>query len=293
VSALTFKQNYFAHPADFQGLVDLLHDIFGIDIGLQSRFGGPDPSSMPFGYFDDAGRCVANFSAFSMPLLINGEMIRATGYQSGAVRPEFRGRGLYKDLMQKAFAWAHASGSDVGLLLTDKQSLYEKFGFQVLPQHIFCGPAPDIQPIKGEVRQLNLQTLADVAIIERFLDNRQPVSNHFSIVRQKEMFLLNAQFDPSITLSLIPKLNAIIAWKPSQNAGLMLLDIVAPAMPPLSAILSYLNVPVKRVEVCFPTDLLGWAGQPVAYEGTCSLMVSGIAHGTLTQPIMLSPMAEF
>ncbi|HBF31929.1 GNAT family N-acetyltransferase [Rhizobium sp.] len=293
LKGLTFRQNYFDDPAGLRGLTDLLQDIFGIDIGLLQQFGGLDPSSMPFGYFDDAGRCVANFSAFSMPLIVNGKMIRATGYQSGAVRPEFRGQGLYRDLMQRAFAWAHASGSNVGLLLTKEPSLYEKFGFHTLPQHKFCGPTPEFRPIEGEVRHLNLQTRADVVIIDSLLSNRQPVSNRFSIVRQTEMFFFNAECDPPITLSLIPKLNAVIAWKLTEDAGLMLLDIAAPQIPPLSAILSCLNVPAGRVEVCFPTDRLGWEGQPVAYDGACSLMSSGMAHETIMEPFMLSPMAEF
>ncbi|WP_348532442.1 hypothetical protein [Rhizobium sp. 18065] len=61
---LTFRQGYFDDPVAFHGLVALLQDIFGVDIGLQNRLGGPDPSSMPFGYFDDMGRCVANFPPF-------------------------------------------------------------------------------------------------------------------------------------------------------------------------------------------------------------------------------------
>lgn len=293
LSGLTFRQNYFDDPAGLQGLTGLLQDIFGIDIGLLQQFGGPDPLSMPFGYFDDTGQCVANFSAFTMPLVINGELIKATGYQSGAVRPEFRGKGLYRDLMQKAFAWAQASGSSVGLLLTKDPSLYERFGFRVLPQHKFCGPAPEFQPIESDVRRLDLQTLSDVAIIDRLLDNRRPVSDCFSVAHQKEMFFLNTQFDPSITLSLVPKLNAVIAWKPIKDSGLMLLDIVAPEIPPLNAILSGLGVPVTRIEVCFPTDRLGWTGRAVHYEGSCSLMISGIAPDAFHEPCMLSPMAEF
>ena len=76
---LIFRQDYFADPAAFAALVDLLHDTFSIDIGLQKQLSGPDPSSMPFGYFDADGRCIANFSAFSMPLMIDGRVVKAAG----------------------------------------------------------------------------------------------------------------------------------------------------------------------------------------------------------------------
>lgn len=49
IERLTLRQDYFDDPAALQALADLLHDVFGIDITLQNRLGGPDPSSMPFG----------------------------------------------------------------------------------------------------------------------------------------------------------------------------------------------------------------------------------------------------
>ena len=56
ISQLTFRQDYFGDPAAFAGLVALLHETFGIDVSLQDRFGGPDPTSMPFAYFDESKR---------------------------------------------------------------------------------------------------------------------------------------------------------------------------------------------------------------------------------------------
>ncbi len=293
LEGLTFRKNYFDDPASLQGLSKLLQDIFGIDIGILQQLGGFDPSSMPFGYFDDTGRCVANFSAFSMPIIIDGEGVNATGYQSGAVRPEFRGKGLYRELMQEAFSWAEMSGSDTGMLLTDKPSIYEKFGFKTLPQYKFCGPMPDFKSIGGQSRQLGLTQAEDLVIIKRAFDTRQPVSKRFSVVRQKEMFLFNASLDPLITLSYIPDLQAVIAWKVKKDSCFVLLDIVAPTIPALRDILSNLNPLCENLEVHFPTDLLGWKGDAVTYQSTCSLMISGRSEGRLAEAGMLSPLADF
>lgn len=290
---LTLRQDYFGAPSGFQALTDLLQDVFEIDVGVLQQFGGPDPSSMPFGYFDPAGRCVANFSAFSIPLIINGTLVKAAGYQSGAVLPEFRGHGLYKDLMQRAFAWADTSGFSAGILLTDKPSLYEKYGFKAVPQHRFCGPAPDFQPMDAKTRQLDLNHAADIAILSEILDHRQPVSNRFAVVRQKEMFLLNSVFDPTITLSLLPALGIVIAWKRGNDGRLLLLDIAGPSLPTMAEILSHLNQPADRIEAHFPTDRLRWEGTPMAHQGNCVLMVSGLPQQALQTPFMLSPMAEF
>ena len=73
---LTFRQDYFGDPAAWDALVALLKDTFDIDIGPLQALGGPDPTSMPFGWFADDGTLAANLSAFAMPLVLNGRRRR-------------------------------------------------------------------------------------------------------------------------------------------------------------------------------------------------------------------------
>lgn len=292
IERLTLRQDYFDDPAALQALADLLHDVFGIDITLQNRLGGPDPSSMPFGYFDEAGRCVANFSAFSMPIVIEGRVIRAAGFQSGAVRPEFRGRGLYRDLMHRTFAWADAQKFEAGLLLTDKPGLYRPFGFDVVPQFKFCGHLPASTSGKADARDLDLAKPDDLALTLSILADRQPVSSFLAVARQSEMFVLNALFDPEIQLSFLPALEAVIAWKVVGDI-LQLLDIVARRIPQMLEIHNAMGIQIDRVDVFFPTDRLGWRGDAKPFEGSCALMIRGIQPSAIATPAMLSPMADF
>ncbi|MBP1857952.1 GNAT family N-acetyltransferase [Rhizobium herbae] len=289
---LTFRQDYFGEPAAWAGLVALLHDTFGIDVGIQDRFGGPDPTSMPFGYFDEAGTCVANFSAFSMPLMIDGRLVKAAGFQSGAVRPEWRGRGLYRDLMHRAFGWCDVQGFDFGLLLTDKPAVYEPYGFRILSQHRFSGPPPAGAKPVGSLRALSLEKSADLALVMRLLRERTPVSSIFAVAAQTEMFLLNGHFDPDIQLAYLDQFDSIVAWK-SDETSFQLLDIAGRTIPPLSAVLAALDQNPHRVDVCFPPDRLQWQGVPEPFVSYTSLMIRGDAADRLTGPVMLSPMAEF
>lgn len=287
---LRFRQDYFGDPAAWAALIDLLRDIFSIDVGLQDQFGGPDPTSMPFGYFDDAGRCVANFSAFSMPVVIDGRPVRAAGFQSGAVRPEWRGRGLYRDLMRKAFAWADAQGFELGLLLTDKPALYEPHGFRSVPQYRFAGKAP--AAVAGEARAVALTLPEDGVLIRTLLLQRQPVSQRFAVTGQTEMFLLNACFDADIRMSHLPGRDVVIAWKP-EGTCLKLLDVAGRSIPPLGVLVAALGLDPERIEVCFPPDRLGWEGVAEPCRGYTVLMAAGSAAARLQGEIMLSPMAEF
>ena len=68
-SGLTFRQDYFSDPVAWRALVSLLDDTFGIDIGPLQELGGPDPTSVPFGWFAADGTLAANLSAlrFSQP----------------------------------------------------------------------------------------------------------------------------------------------------------------------------------------------------------------------------------
>ncbi|CAN7588109.1 GNAT family N-acetyltransferase [Rhizobium sp. LjRoot254] len=289
---MQFRSDYFGDRAAFQALVDLLFDTFEIDIGQLDRLGGPGPTSMPFGYFDETGRCVANFSAFSTPLIIDGRRVRAVGYQSGAVRPEYRGRGLYRDLMQRAFAWAKAEGFELGMLLTDKPGLYEPYGFRVIEQHMFRGPMP-AGATALPCRQLSIENDADVALIRSVLVDRMPVSERFAVIGHIEEFLLNACFDPSIRLSHMPDHDAIIAWR--EEAGTFhLLDIASREIPLLAQVIAAVQTRAERAAVYVPTDRLGWTGETGRYEGSCDLMVTGDTDALFKlEPFMLSPLAEF
>ncbi|MBB2820610.1 UNVERIFIED_ORG: GNAT superfamily N-acetyltransferase [Rhizobium esperanzae] len=124
---LTFRQDYFGDPAGWAALVRLLQDIFGIDIDPLQQLGGPDASSMPFGWFDAEGELAANLSAFALPFVLNGRIVHAAGLQSGAVRPPWRGRGLYRDLTVTALDWCERQGFEAVILYTDKPSLYEPY----------------------------------------------------------------------------------------------------------------------------------------------------------------------
>lgn len=289
---LQFRSDYFRDRAAFKGLVDLLFDTFEINIGQLDRLGGPDPTSMPFGYFDEAGRCVANFSAFSMPLIVDGKRVRAVGYQSGAVRPEYRGQGLYRNLMQRAFGWAEAQGFAMGILLTDKPGLYEPYGFRVIEQHMFVGVMPvaaTVQPC----RHLSIESDADVKLIRSVLAARMPVSERFAVFGQAVEFLLNACFDPSIRLSHMPGRDAVIAWR-EEPGTFHLLDIAGRDIPSLAQIVSALKTSAERVAVYFPTDRLDWNGEAKRYQGSCELMVTGDPGAILKSgPFVLPPLADF
>ncbi|MCW5707101.1 GNAT family N-acetyltransferase [Shinella sp.] len=289
---LSFRSDYFGDGAAWRALADLLEDIFGIDVTVMDRLGGPDPTSMPFAWFDDAGRCIANISAFSLPLVFNGTFVRAAGLQSGAVRPEYRGKGLYRDVMEAALRHCDVEGFEAVALLTDTPDLYHRHGFRTLAQHRFSGPAP-AGGQAGPLRRLDIESEADVTLLGRLLDGRRPVSDRFAPLRQKEMFLFNAALMPNLRLDLMEEAKAAVAWQMGEDGGFDLLDVVGARIPSLADILASLHLAPARVTVHFAPDHLVWAGTAVPDEGDMVLMLRAAEDLAPEQPFALSPMAAF
>lgn len=291
-TGLNFRQDYFSDPAAWAALVSLLDDTFGIDIDPLRMLGGADPTSMPFGWFTNEGVLAANLSAFAMPLVLNGRLINAAALQSGAVRPPWRGRGLYRDVTRRALAWCEAQGFEIVVLYTDKPALYEPYGFRSVALHKYAGPAP-VAVGSTASRTLQLRDTDDLALIQRLLESRQPVSETLSVASSPAMFLINTQFDPDIRLSYLEESNAAIAWKMPASGHFAFLDIVAPEIPSLAAVLAGLDVPATTIETFFRPDRLDWSGEAVPYEGGTQLMLRGPGAVSPDHPAMLSPMADF
>lgn len=291
-SGLIFRSNYFGDAAAWQAVADLLEETFGIDVTGLDRLGGPDPTCTAFAWFDDAGACIANISAFALPLVIDGVVVQAAGLQSGAVRPSHRGRGLYRDVMQAALDHCDAKGFAAVLLLTETPDLYTRHGFRTLPQHGFSGPAPEGGRARS-VRRLHIESDDDVALLCRLLDARSPVSNRFAPLRQREMFLFNALLAPDVNLDFLEEDDAVVAWRSGEDGCLELLDIVATSIPSLADILASLEISTTRVIVRFAPDRLAWEGTALPDAGDMKLMLRGAESLLPAGPFALPSMAEF
>lgn len=290
--ALVFRADYFGDPAASRALAALLDETFGIDVTILDRLGGPDPTGVPFAWFDASGTCIANISAFSMPLVINGIFTRAAGLQSGAVRPDFRGRGLFRSVMEAALDHCDSEGFEAVTLLTDKPALYERYGFRALTQHRFIGPAPT-GGRAGATRRLDIARDTDVTALRRLLNGRRPVSDRFAPLRQIEMFLFNAALTPDLRLDLLEEDGAVIAWQWGEDGTFELLDVAGAQIPALADILASLRIAPAKIRVNFAPDHLDWTGEAVADGGDMVLMLRGTEGLHPEKPFALPPMAEF
>lgn len=281
---LVFRFDTAASPLGRAELARLIRDEFDIDVTPLDRT-GHDPSIVGFGWWA-GNELVANVSLHRRTLWLTGKPVEAFGLQSVAVRPPWRGRGLFRDLMARALAHADAR---VGLvtLTTETPALYTPFGFRAVAESSFAGPlAPD--GTGPNHRRLSLDLDADLALLRDLFARRAPVSHLCAAIDHPALFVLKAITSPEVSLLHLPDLDAIVAVEVGEPGELTLLDVVAPEIPPFAAIAAALASPAGRGRVFVTPDRLTWS--PTETEDQDSgLMVRGrfAAEGLA---IALSPM---
>lgn len=283
MSDLVCRCDYAATPSGRGELARLIRDVFALDVSPLDRL-GHDPSVVAFGWWH-GDALVANVSLFDTTLWLDGCRIAALGVQSVAVRPEWRGRGLFRDLMTRALAHAETR-SDRVVLYTATPSLYRLFGFRPVGETVFEGPIAATGAAANH-RRLSLDDDADLALVRALFARRTPVSRVCAAVNHPALFLLATVECPEIALFHLPDLDAVVAVEEDETV-LELLDVVAPEIPPLAAIAAALGTTAAFARVHVGPDRLDWrAARPVADE--TGLMVHGpwLAPGT---PAILSPM---
>ena len=274
---LDFRFDTAHTPHGRRELARLIEDVFEIDVTPLDRL-GHDPSVVSFGWWDGE-TLVANVSLYERRLRLLGRDLAAFGMQSVATRPEWRRRGLFGDLMRRALDYADAR-AELVILGTATPEVYAPFGFRPIRQFSCSGPiVPTVEP--AEARLLSLADDADVALLLDLFARRAPVSDVHGASDHPALFMLKALEDEDVRLLHLPRLDAVVAVEASEpgEAGgsgrLVLLDVVAPQIPPLARIAAAVDARIRFVEVQLTPDKLGWTPAEVVAEDT-GYLVRGV-----------------
>ena len=272
-------------PAAKASYTRLIHDVLSGAIDAE----GPLEPWRPFALFTADRRCVATVEAAILPLVADGIEMMAAGIRSVAVDPDWRGQGLFRDLMNAALTWCDTETTGLTCLYTEDPALYGRFGFQPLMQHAFVGKAPRPSGTTP-VRRLDLGQAADRDTIRALVGRRRPVSLHCALTIDPAQFLTNVAKDDDLVIAHVPGLDALIVYEANDD-DLLIADIVAPAIPDLASVLGALGLRPARIKVLFPPDRLRWTGTAVRED--TGLMIRGAIPDAMTRPFMFPPTAEF
>jgi GNAT superfamily N-acetyltransferase len=251
---LNFRSDYAHSCEGLSELSRLIYDVFEVDVSPLDRM-GHDPSVVAFGWWP-GNELVANVSLYKRQLWLMGEQVPAFGVQSVAVRPEWRGKGLFRDLMRRALNYADAR-VNLLILATGTPSLYTPFGFHQIKETTFSAELAQRQTRPG-YRLLSLAEDGDVAFLRDLFSRRSPTSLVASACDHPSLFMLKVVGTPEIELLHLPVLDAVVAVKERHGPSMTLLDIVAPFIPSLEDIVSALGYTGERIDVHLTPDRLSW-----------------------------------
>lgn len=278
---LAFRVEDFADPAIRGPWLDLLDDIFGIDLTAFSQLSIWPQGHRAFCYWD-GDALAAHIACRPLPLMVEGIVVPAAQLHGVATRPSYRRRGLFQDLMRRCLAHADAHFNPL-FLYTETPGLYTPFGFRILPEHGFRGrlaAAPGPPPTHRA-----LVPKDDLALIQRLFAERQPVSRRFGLCNNVDIFLIHALTHLHWHLHYIGAEDVMVVWEAAARPRLI--DIVGARMPQPQTLAALLGQ--SEIDVLFPPDLLAGSFAPVPHvpEDNDLLMVRGSCAevGPLMLPI--------
>ncbi|HGH7176296.1 TPA: GNAT family N-acetyltransferase [Bacillus wiedmannii] len=239
-------------------LFPLFEEVFGITTQTLNDFsekGYWDNTFKALSFLQD-DKVIANVAAFSLPLLINGERINATGIQSVMTHPNFRRQGLMTHLLEKMIVEIDKE-CDCVVLFTENPELYASFGFNVVQEYLMTIPYDKNKDNDFLLRKLDYYNEENRQLIQETIDSSQRLSNKFSTSNFQSSFYLNmydAKWNEKLYYS--EKLDALIVYEVN-NEKLKLFGVFAPVLPVLDEICGEISERFTEIEFYFSPDQLG------------------------------------
>ena len=214
--------DYTKDPALFERCINLIDAVFP---GCKSfalngmKHGAPwSETSIPF-IVENGDEIIAHAGVLPLTLTLNGKEHYSAAIHGVCVKPEYRGKGYFKQLMQEVIDYTQ-NHFDFSFLCTEKPDLYKNYPYAirqpeydfVLNDKIWTNSNKPGYNLRG----LNLDNSDDLNLVHHLLLNRLPLSNQFSMIGQnaRSLFILNAN---SKTLHFLEKLNTLIVFKQTNN----------------------------------------------------------------------------
>ncbi|WP_242142963.1 MULTISPECIES: GNAT family N-acetyltransferase [unclassified Bacillus cereus group] len=256
-NSATFESFFVKEPRKEQ-LFSLFEEAFGVSEKMLQDFdarGFWDHTYKPVSFVHEE-KVIANVSSFALPLLVNGNVVNAAGIQSVMTHPEYRQRGLMKQLFSEVLEQID-SQYDCAILFTENPKLYEYFGFQVLKEYLMTLSYESSEKIDSSLRKLDFYHKEDIQFIKEKIEESQTLSNMFSTLNYKSSFYFNmyeAKWNDKLYYS--EKLDAMIVYEVEKKT-LKLFGVFAPVFPILDEICSEIPEGFTEIEFYFHPDELG------------------------------------
>ncbi|MDQ0228973.1 GNAT family N-acetyltransferase [Metabacillus malikii] len=183
LSQFQFTNNISYDDKIKNSFFQLAHTTFGIRFSNWSERGFWGEEYIPYCFLSNE-QVIANVSVNLLDLIIDGKQKRAVQIGTVMTHPEYRSRGLSKQLMNKVMNdYEHTV--DFFYLFANKSVLdfYPKFGFNRIEEYQYY---LDYYPTLGKrsnLRKLDMSNKRDLFFVYHLARKRIPVANRFATAR--------------------------------------------------------------------------------------------------------------
>ena len=251
---MELREQYWDDAEAKQAFRDFIMEIHRLNFHQWESNGFWDDAYTPFSYFVD-GKVVSSVCLYLLPAVVDGRETQLVQVSGVGTQPEFRRRGLNRELTEYALKWA--SGKHEGVFLfsdDDAIPYYERCGFSGIGEELEraalgqCAARPGLQKLDPGKQD-------DLDRIYRYACERAPVSQKFAIMNER-LFMFHALYTLKDCLYEIPELDCLVCFR-RDGGHLNISDVVAKSMPSFDSLYPFLAVEGDRsVEFHFHSDQL-------------------------------------
>ncbi len=227
---LDYRSHYFDDPDALAAFEKYAETLFGLDFNLWRDKGLWDKNYTAFSAFD-GDECVASICVYPSDITFRGNVSRWAQLLTVGTRPEYRGRGIQRELWNRSRTWIDDQ-FDMTFLFTDDVAagFYEKLGFVRQAEYFdVTHNVTGVTSAGAPFQKLDLGIDGDFSILKRLAFDREPVSNVLGF-RNPKLLLFMFLYQYRDWTYYIEELDTIVVVEQTDSA-IRVHDIVAERMP--------------------------------------------------------------
>lgn len=263
MSTISFRRSYADDPTLVDRVFALLETGFA-GIGTRRREAARlgslwEECSTPFVY-EENDRIISHVGLLQMPYVIQGERHRLGGVHGVCTLESKRRQGHFRRIMEELLAFCDGHFETLELC-TENPEYYEPFGFRIIPERRFVAKVVSAGG-NGGFRPFDPTRNGEIERLDRLLAERTPVSELVGVLDERDVFKFSQGSD---ALHYSEELDCFAVFELS-GSRLALLDVVAPELPSLDALLLAVAPAIDTVEFYFSPDRFDVDARPEPFR---------------------------
>ncbi|KPK48197.1 MAG: hypothetical protein AMS22_15730 [Thiotrichales bacterium SG8_50] len=252
---LSMRTAYWDDPQAKGAFKEFMIEIFGSDFSEWEAGGYWDNAYTPFSFF--AGeKIVASACFYLLDAVLNGKTTRVAQISAVGTLPEWRRKGLNRQLLDAGLNWAQGRHEAVFLFATHESiPFYEACGFTPIDEYV---EFVDVQPVTncGGAVKLDPGNMHDREKIYDYAKRRTPISDKFSVLHEK-LIMYHVLYTLRKHIYEILDLQCLVFMERNEGC-LKVYDILSERIPNLKELYPYIaDKDDRTIEFQFFTDKLG------------------------------------